>query len=142
MLAAAMVFADHPVLGVGPDMFRYYYQEYAQESNYRILTTNREAHNLFLGVAADNGILGLICFGMILFVNFRGLVHVRQHWIQTRPEYVNLANGFILAILAYLATGLFLHFAYIRYFWLLMALAGALINLSSKDEEILKVREG
>jgi hypothetical protein len=36
-----------------------------------------------------------------------------------------LNNAFVLAIVSYLATGLFLHLSYARYFWFLMALAGA-----------------
>ena len=31
----------------------------------------------------------------------------------------------MLALVAYLATGLFLHLSYARYFWLMLALAGA-----------------
>ena len=37
-----------------------------------------------------------------------------------------LATGFALALITYLTTGLFLHFAYIRYFWLFAALAAAM----------------
>jgi hypothetical protein len=36
-----------------------------------------------------------------------------------------MVTGFLLAIVAYLGTALFLHFAYIRYFWLMAALAAA-----------------
>ena len=36
-----------------------------------------------------------------------------------------MAVGFILALAGYLATGLFLHFSYVRYFWLMIALADA-----------------
>jgi hypothetical protein len=33
--------------------------------------------------------------------------------------------GLEVALIAYLANSIFLHFAYIRYFWLMMGLAGA-----------------
>jgi hypothetical protein len=42
-----------------------------------------------------------------------------------RPDLAALAGGFIVAVLAYMGSAVFLHFAFIRYFWLLMALAAA-----------------
>ncbi len=125
MLAAALVFADHPLIGVGPDMFPYHYQDYAALAGFKVSKGEREAHNLYLGIAADNGVLGLICFLAILFVTFRNLARTRQRWMHSRPEFANMATGFIVAIITYLTTGVGLHFGYVRFFWLIMALAGA-----------------
>jgi hypothetical protein len=36
-----------------------------------------------------------------------------------------MAAGFMLALVGYLASGLFLHLSYARYFWLILALGGA-----------------
>jgi membrane protein implicated in regulation of membrane protease activity len=36
-----------------------------------------------------------------------------------------IVTGFMFAILAYLATGIFLHMSFIRYFWLMLGLAAA-----------------
>ena len=36
-----------------------------------------------------------------------------------------MAAGFMLALVGYLASGLFLHLSYARYYWLVLALAGA-----------------
>ena len=36
-----------------------------------------------------------------------------------------LVTGFMLSIVAYLATGIFLHMSFIRYFWLMLGLAAA-----------------
>jgi hypothetical protein len=36
-----------------------------------------------------------------------------------------MATGFLLALVGYLASGLFLHLSYARYFWLVLALGGA-----------------
>jgi uncharacterized membrane protein len=35
----------------------------------------------------------------------------------------NLCTGFFLAIISYMTTGIFLHMSYIRYLWLMLALA-------------------
>jgi len=126
MAAAALVFADHPIAGVGPGMYRHHYREYAEIVGIRIVGDTRQAHNLYLGLAAENGFLGLMTFGAIIYLTLRNLAVNRKRWLESRPELANIATGLILAIVVYLTTGLFLHFAYIRYFWLIMGLAGAL----------------
>jgi hypothetical protein len=35
----------------------------------------------------------------------------------------------MLAIFTYLITGIFLHFAYVRFFWVIMALAGTAVQV-------------
>ncbi len=133
ILAATLVFADHPLIGVGPGMFKYYAQDYAKLVGIRVLKENREAHILYLGIAADNGALGLICFLAIVAVTLRGLAHRRKQWIQSRPEYANMAMGFFLSIIGYLTTGLFLHMSFMRYFWLMLALADAASYVTNPD---------
>jgi O-antigen ligase len=139
-LAALLVFVDHPVVGVGPGMFRYYYQDYAEYVGLRVLMADRQAHELYLGVAAEDGALGLICFLLILFVSLRGLARARKRWLEERPELANLATGFLVAIISYLTTGLFLHFAYIRFFWLIMALASAAVMIAEHEAERAQAR--
>jgi O-antigen ligase len=124
VVAALLVFQDHPVIGVGPEMFRYQYQAYADRAGFKINSgTTRQAHDLYLGIAANNGALGLLCFFGIMFVTFRDLVRTRRRWKVQRPELANMATGFLLVLVTYLATGVALHFAFIRYFWLMLALA-------------------
>lgn len=124
VIAALLAFQDHPLIGVGPGMFHYHYQEYADRAGFMIAPgTTRQAHNLYAGIAADNGALGLLCFFGLLFVTFRDLVRTRRRWKVQRPELANMATGFLLAIVTYLATGVAIHFAFIRYFWLMLALA-------------------
>ena len=125
MAAAGLVFADHPVIGVGPGMFQYYYQDYAESIGLQVHQTTREAHNLYLDIAAETGLLGLILFLAILFGTLHSLARTRKRWMQSRPELANMATGFLLAILSYMTTGLFLSLAYERYLWLMLGLAGA-----------------
>jgi O-antigen ligase len=124
-LAALLVFIDHPVVGVGPGMFRFYYQDYAEYVGLRVLAADRQAHNLYLGILAETGALGMICFALVVYITLRNLNQVRKRCAISNPEFANIATAFMLAIITYLASGFFLHFAFIRYFWLMMALAGA-----------------
>jgi O-antigen ligase len=132
MLTAAMVCADNPLIGVGPNMFRFHYKDYARLVGPRYQDGNWQSHNLYLGIAADNGLLGLICFLAIIYVTLRDLVRIHQRWERTDPELAKMAVALMLAIVAYLVTGMGLHFAYVRYFWLFMAMAGALTTMSDR----------
>lgn len=143
MVAAFMVFADHPVIGVGPGMFKYYSTAYGEKVNPGVLEGTRESHNLFLDIAANNGILGLISFLGIIVVTLYEMLRSRKWLARHQPELLNMINAFVLAIVAYLGTGLFLHLSYIRYFWLVMALAGAAgaIARTYREEEVRQMNK-
>jgi putative inorganic carbon (hco3(-)) transporter len=126
-IAALRMFADHPILGVGPGMFAVYYPKYEEAIGIRQKFGSVEAHNLQLGLASDLGIVGLVAFyGLTIAL-------ARRLWRQHRRGDA-LATGFLLFLIAFQATGLFLHLAYIRYFWLLMALVAAAVSLGDRDE--------
>jgi putative inorganic carbon (HCO3(-)) transporter len=132
MTAALLVFRDHPLLGVGPGMFKFYAAEYSKGLNIRELEGTRQAHSLYPAIAAEYGIVGLVCFLAILATALYRLMALRAALRARMPEPTAeflryIAAGFVLAILAYMATGIFLHFSYVRYFWLILALAGAVV---------------
>jgi O-antigen ligase len=124
-IAALLVFADHPLIGVGPGRFPAYYRQYADDVAIRVLNQDRQAHDLYLHIAAETGIFGLIAFMGILGLTLRDLIRVRKRWLKTRPDIAAMATGLMLAVVTYMTTGLFLHLSYARYFWLVLAVAGA-----------------
>lgn len=133
ILAAMLIFRDHPLVGVGPDMVRYYTQDYSRDIGFRYLTNNPQAHSLFPGIAAESGILGLICFLLILYIPLRDLVRARNRWRVTRPDLSYLATAFFQVLVSYIVTGLFLHMAYLRFFFLMVALAVVASNFRVED---------
>jgi O-antigen ligase len=133
-LAAALVIVDHPVLGVGPDMFPVYYEEYAQVVG--ILIRNdaaREAHNLYLGIGAEIGIPGLIVFLIIAGLTVRLILAARRASITRRPDLERLTTPYLLALLTYYVTGLFLHLSFGRFYWLMLAVAGAAAIITLRE---------
>lgn len=136
MGAAGLVFLDHPLIGVGPGTFPNYYQQYSELIGLRTLNEDRQAHNLYLSIAAETGIAGLGCFLMVLYVTMTGLARARKRWMKADPEIANMATAYMLSIVTYLTTGLFLHFAFIRYFWMFIALAGAVIYISEQRARV------
>ena len=125
MLAAAPVFLDHPLIGAGPGTFQYHSRQYGNRLGIRKLEGHRQAHCLYLEIAAESGILGLACFASVVFVTLRDLDRARMRWAAERPELANMATAYLLAVVAYLATGLFMHMSYVRFFYLILGLAGA-----------------
>jgi O-antigen ligase len=124
-LTALRVFADHPAVGVGPGQFPSYYRAYADEIGVSVRAQDREAHNLYLGVAAETGSLGLASFLAAIIATLWHLSRARRMALPTRPDLAAMATGMLLALVGYLASGLFLHLSYARYFWLVLALGGA-----------------
>jgi O-antigen ligase len=125
-LAAGLVMLDHPVIGVGPAMFPAYYEPYA--NNIGLLVRNdaeREAHNLYLGVGAELGIPGLIVFLLVAISVVRMLRRARRASLVRRPDLERLTTPFLLALLTYYVTGMFLHLSFGRFYWLMLAVATA-----------------
>jgi O-antigen ligase len=139
MAAGALIFADHPVVGVGPEMYRRHYPEYARIAGGRVRGGPREAHNLPLQIGAEHGLLGLAALGGVFLLTIRDLLRARRRWWARRPDLALLATGLLLALVAYLATSLFLHASYIRYLWLLLGLAGAAGCITAPEERTLAV---
>lgn len=143
-VAALIAFADHPLVGVGPGLFPFYYQQYAREVSSSALDTrvdagDRQAHNLFADVLAETGIVGFVGFMGALLVTASSLWRVRRRWRSERRDLSLLATGYLLGLLAYAASGMFLHLSYERFFWILLSLAAAVaivgLRATGPDQE-------
>lgn len=127
-LAAINVFVDHPVVGVGPNrFFREFSQIEANKLGLKRLDTNRRSHNLYLELAADQGLLGLGAFGLIMGATVTQLASARKRWLVRDPERAALASGLMFALYSYLITAFFLQLSYQRYLWAMVALANGVI---------------
>jgi len=134
-LAALHAFGDHPLLGVGPgEFFARESTAYANALDLRFLDTRRRAHNLYLEMAADTGLAGLLVFLAIVWTTLVGVWRTARSW-DTRGDPVRaaLARAFALSIVVYLVSAIFLQLAYQRYFWLLIALANSAIWVLGRE---------
>lgn len=126
MGAALLAFRDRPLVGVGPGMFGQHSQQYGQIIGLRSLGAGRQAHSMPLDIAAEHGILGLLAIVAALTVVLASLLRGRRAARASGDTVgAHFSSGIALALILYLTTGLFLHLSYIRYFWLLIALADA-----------------
>jgi putative inorganic carbon (HCO3(-)) transporter len=137
-LASLRIFTEHPILGVGPGQTRLFIQAAANDIGFRALAPQRRAHDLYLEILSDNGILGLISYLMIVFVTMYQLWSVARRFKKTRPDIFYTVTGLLVALITFQVNGVFLHLSYFRYYWFLMALAEAsvLIFKSTSSEEV------
>jgi O-antigen ligase len=127
-LAALNAFKDHPIVGVGPDQFfKVYSTRYGNELGLRFLEENRRAHNLYLEMGADLGVVGLLAFLAIVTVTLAHLLILARFWREKRPDLNILAMGALMSIVGYLLSGVFLQLSFQRYYWILIALGNATI---------------
>jgi putative inorganic carbon (hco3(-)) transporter len=125
MLTGLAMFAEHPLLGVGAGNYKPNYQRYAQLIGIEFRAEARDPHSLYVQLLAETGILGTIAFLGMMFFLFDALNKACQA-IERSPrlaDWLPWISAFRLAILSYLLTSIFLHNAYIRYLWILVAMA-------------------
>lgn len=128
MMASVRVFLDHPVLGVGAGQAKDYIAPYSNLLGYTRATPGKAAHNIYLEILVDTGVLGFAAFAAIVSVAICRLHRLRRYWLSRHPEHSHTLAGLLLAVVAFLLTGMFLHRADARYFWLIIAMCGAAIH--------------
>jgi O-antigen ligase len=141
MIAAAQIFTDHPVIGVGPGMYKEYSLEYGNRLGIRKLDEARRAHSLYLEIAAENGLLGLLALLGVFFVTLSGLNVARKRCFHHHPEMANMVTAYMLAVIAYMASALFLHMSYVRFIYLILALAAAATYVANRESMKVPVIE-
>jgi O-antigen ligase len=102
------------------------------EIAFRNRPTQRRAHSLYLEMAAETGVVGLIVFLAIPAWLAVRLWFLRRYWSHVNEERALLASAFLMALIGYFGTAVFLHLAYQRYYWLLLGLTGAAVHLLSQ----------
>jgi O-antigen ligase len=129
---------DHP-MGVGLDNFRLTSAEYALspgaiERPAHIVDTPVVAHNTFLQVLAELGIVGLVAYLAVVAVSSTAFVRAARRFAATgRPHLAVLARASLVALLAFLASSLFVSFAFSYRMWALLALGPALLTVALRD---------
>ena len=135
------MFADHPVIGVGPGQFVAHFRPYTEGLGMRTPGAELRPHNLYVEMAAEHGLVGLVVFGVLLAGVFAGLRDARRRFRRAGAvDYASMTADLRIGILGYLAGAVFIHAAYPRYMWLLFALALALPAAARHEET--RVTEG
>jgi len=131
MTIAVRMFEDDPVFGVGAGNYAEHFKEYARrmgmtQRSFEDFGEPQFPHELYLEVAAETGIIGLIAFFSVIIGTMMTLWEAYRSFRNAGDSATaNIVVSLALAIAAFFLTSLFLHGAYLRYVWLLISVAAA-----------------
>jgi putative inorganic carbon (HCO3(-)) transporter len=129
-LAALRMWADHPLVGVGPDNFEVHYEQYSEAIGTDPRPEQRGAHNLYLESLAETGVFGATAFFALLWLALRGAWRARR---RLQSDDALLAEGILVALSAFLICAVTLHSAYARYEWIFVGLGLAAGRLARRQ---------
>jgi O-antigen ligase len=128
----------HPFIGVGVNTYCLNYQKYKIKETYGFTgNANYYAHNNFLHMAGETGLIGLVIFLWLLFVFFKtGLIFFKS----ADSRFVKICSlGIIAGIIAFLINGLTetnLYYSKVAtLFWYQMGLFLGLSRIKDKEKE-------
>lgn len=126
-LAALEMIKAHPLFGVGLNSYKYVFPIYSKRLGLALVATEREAHNLFLEIAAETGVIGFSMFVIMLFVCFQIMFRGRALFVRVKMnDYAGMITGLLGGFISYFVAAIFIHNAFPRYFYFLIGLALAL----------------
>lgn len=125
---AANMVKHHPIIGVGVNTFSINYGKYKlAEHGDQITGSSFYAHNIFLQMAGETGLLGLACFIWFLTVFFLNAASAYKNLIL--PLHKVIILGCIASVAAFLVNGISetsLYYARVSMiFWFIIGLAVA-----------------
>jgi O-antigen ligase len=129
-------FEEHPIRGVGLDNFAIAASPYLREPGALLgvkhIERGQEAHNLYLGLLAETGIVGLLLYLVIPFASLRAALAAGDRFA-TLGEHAAaaLSRAVAVAIIAALVGAFFLPAAADKRIWVLLALGPALLSVTA-----------
>jgi O-antigen ligase len=121
-LSALHMFIDHPWNGVGLGGYPQLYHQYASRLGLD-QRPRRRAHNLYLEVAAETGVPGVLGLLSLLVALF-WIVERTRRALFRRGDVADSrrAAGVIMMLASYFATAVFLHLTFRSILWVLIAI--------------------
>lgn len=136
---ASRVFIDNPLLGVGIGNFGKNYPAYANLVGLSTLDhipagVRQFAHNLYLEIAAETGLAGLLTFLGAMAVALVTLYRCRQALLARGHDgHAAMVTSIALGLAGYLLSSVFLHSGWHRYLWLYLGFAVAADRLTKRS---------
>jgi O-antigen ligase len=144
MAVAWMMLRDHPITGVGVGNYNTQYLSYSRQLGLDPRNQQRAAHNLYLEVAAEQGLVGLTILAFILYSLFAGLYRASKYFERSQlAVYGDMAQALLVAMAGYFTASLFLHNIFPYYLWMLIGISMAVAHISEielRDFQILASR--
>lgn len=141
-LAGWEMIKDKPLFGVGLSSYNYLFPFYSKNQGIALVASEREAHNMFLEVAAETGIVGFSIFASLLLASFRSIINARKAFQNAGfDNYAHMVTGFLAGYVGYFAAAMFIHNAFPRYFYLLLGIAFSLSYVTKNKSSNLSLEQ-
>lgn len=133
--------AANPYVGVGVNNFavssvHYLLRPGVISRPVFIIDEPKEAHNIYLGMLAETGILGTALFMSILVFSLSACLRGARRFMHVGDRRMELlTRATFVALMAVLAADFFLSEIYSKQLWLLLALGPALYAVAGRREE-------
>jgi O-antigen ligase len=115
---------SNPLFGVGLHSYNYLFPYYSKSLGLARVATEREAHNLYLEVLAETGIVGFSVFFILLYTSFQCVFRARKAFVFANlKDYAGMTTGLLAGLVGYFTAAMFIHSAFPRYFFLLLGIA-------------------
>lgn len=128
-IAGKNMFFDNVITGVGTGNFSLFSNKYAESS---LPASGLVAHNAFISVAGELGIIGIVLFIVLIFGHFRKLWLLSQK--TDDQELKILAEGLAYAFMAYLIASMSLTWEYRKVFPFIL---GSIMLLSRQKKHAI-----
>ena len=139
-----VIASDYPIIGVGPLCYTTAYGDYLENEKFtgELSPVYDEwaaykwatAHNSFLLVLVELGIIGLTVFIAIIIRAFRNFTLIKNNITKDNPDKeIMLATlGAKISLIGFIVSGFFLSQAYNSQFYIICFLSGALLRIAKK----------
>lgn len=137
---ATEVAGDHPVVGVGAGNFPVVAPQYVTEpldlrEVQLVVDEPTVAHNTYIGVLAELGVVGLIAFAVVVLAALALARRATKAFRRaSAPELELLSRAVLLGLVGMLTAFVFLSGLYENQLWLLLGLAVALYTIARRRE--------
>lgn len=131
--AAVEIFADYPVLGVGPDNFILIARYYVGLGQHVRVT-----HNTIMQILSEQGVLGISIFCILIFYTLRGLWRISREQAEYPSQSDSLSNyslAMLMSLAGVLVCSLFQNKADHEFLYWPAAVAAALESLRQRISE-------
>lgn len=132
------IWVEHPIFGTGPATFASQVDNYAARKPDRLIGVTTAAHNLYLEILSETGVLGLfgwiVLIGGMLGISVRSILRLAaapRDGPRGAPTRALAAAGFA-ALVGWSTASEFLHLALERTLWIVLALV-ALIYVMARE---------
>jgi O-antigen ligase len=124
---------DHPILGVGPGNYLHQFMRYGGTIGLR--RAPLVAHNSYLSVSVEMGLVGGALFAGIILVSVLTFVSVRRRALACgEVGLAHLASSFAISLVLFAICGAKGSLEDFKYLWMLFGLSAAMVGVVARHE--------